>query len=412
MAGAGEAATPLTAAGVVERVLSRLLTEPAEFCYGALVLGDLFALVHHRGAPTVLLQLLALSVLTAAWLPAWIGRRRLDPTGRAPLTIGLALFGSVLVGSLLALHNAFAILALSTMAQYFIVLPFWVAVLCGVGPGLGSEYSHRLAVLAAPDSYPWAVALFRTLALAALGVSFKVLAIQIEERGRLQDSLARAERRAGMLEERQRLAREIHDTLAQDFASIAVHLEHAEQLDLVARSPAHRHVELARSLAREGLEESRRMLGALRPELLEQRALPEALGRVCAEWSRRTGVAAGLSVTGTPSPMHPEIELTVLRAVQEALTNIMRHAGARTVAVTLSYMEDVLVLDVQDDGRGFTPAATPGGGFGLAGMKERTERLAGAFSVESVPGEGTTISLTLPVVPPVAGEPRPHAGAA
>ena len=98
--------------------------------------------------------------------------------------------------------------------------------------------------------------------------------------------------------------------------------------------------------------------------------------------------------------MHPNIELTILRGVQEALTNIRRHSGAKTAAITLSYMEDVLVLDVQDDGKGFVPSSTDGSGFGLTGMRERTEKLQGTFSVESVPGEGTTISISLPALRP------------
>ncbi|HEX6433617.1 MAG TPA: sensor histidine kinase, partial [Gemmatimonadales bacterium] len=203
---------------------------------------------------------------------------------------------------------------------------------------------------------------------------------------------------AGVLQERQRLAREIHDTLAQGFAGILVHFERAEQVDSLASSEAKPHLDLARSVAREGLEDARRMLGALRPEILEQRALPEALDRVCQEWSGRSGATAQLSVTGSPFPLHPDIEVAVLRGTQEALTNAARHAQARTVAVTLSYMEDVVVLDVQDDGVGFVPSAIAGKGYGLNGMKERVERLRGTFSIESLPGEGTTISISLPAM--------------
>src|SRR5262249_15420082 len=279
-----------------------------------------------------------------------------------------------------------------------------VAVLCGLPPAFGSEYSHRLAVLVDPNAFPWPLALLRLVALTAVGISFKVLVLQGQERARLQASLAAAERKAGMLEERQRLAREIHDTLAQGFAGIVVHLERAEQIDSLLQSPAKRHLDLARSVAREGLEEARRMLAALRPEILTQRALPEALERVCENWSRRTGVAANFSITGAATPMHPDIELTILRGAQEALANVARHADARTAAVTLSYMEDVIVLDVQDDGRGFTPPAAGGNGFGLTGMRERTERLQGSFSIESLPGEGTTVSMTLPMLRPVTSE--------
>jgi signal transduction histidine kinase len=125
---------------------------------------------------------------------------------------------------------------------------------------------------------------------------------------------------------------------------------------------------------------------------------------VCEEWSRRTGIESRLSITGTPEPMHPEIELTILRGLQEGLTNVARHSGARTTAVTLSYMEDLIVLDVQDDGKGFVPSAGGRPGYGLTGMRERVEGLQGSMQVESVPGEGTTISLTLPVLHPAGGE--------
>lgn len=93
-----------------------------------------------------------------------------------------------------------------------------------------------------------------------------------------------------------------------------MHLERTEQLNHIDGSAAQGHIDLARSVAREGLEESRRMMAALRPEILEQRALPEALGRVCQEWSRRTGIESKLSITGTPEPMHPEIEFTICAA--------------------------------------------------------------------------------------------------
>jgi signal transduction histidine kinase len=390
----------LTATGVVEHTIQRLLEHPALFAYGALAIGMGFGLIRHRGSARDVIELLALAGVMAAWIPVWIRRRAVDPGGRAPMTIALGLGGSLLLGRLLAFDMGFAILSLSLLAQYFLLLPFSVAVLCGIPPAIGSEYSHRLAVLADPTGYPWAIAVVRTLALAAIGVSIKVLTLQMEERSRLQASLVSAERRTGMLEERQRLAREIHDTLAQGFAGIVVHLERAEQIDSLVGSPAKPHVELARSVAREGLEDARRMLAALRPEILEQRGLTEALGRVCGDWTRRTGIPATLSVTGAASALHPDIELTVLRAVQESLTNIQRHAAAQSAAVTLSYMEDVLVLDVQDDGRGIASSMTVGPGFGLSGMRERAERLAGSFSIEGLPGEGTTIRISLPVIRP------------
>jgi signal transduction histidine kinase len=392
-------------AAVMEKALRRLLAHPLVYPLVGLCISLLIAVPRHLDSLRTELWMVAVSGVLGLWLLLWVRWHDRDPTGRGAVTIALAIVGTLLLGRLVAWDIGFAIVTLTLMAQYFTRLPFPVAVLCGLAPAFGSEYSHRLAVLAEPGAFPYGLAILRLAALVALGISFKVLVLQGEERARLQASLASAERKAGMLEERQRLAREIHDTLAQGFAGIVVHLERAEQIDSLSDSPAKPHVDLARSVAREGLEEARRMLAALRPEILTQRALPEALGRVCENWSRRSGVAANLSITGAPAPMHPDIELTILRGVQEALNNVARHAEARTAAVTLSYMEDVLVLDVQDDGRGFTPSRVGGNGFGLTGMRERTESLQGSFSVESLPGEGTTVSITLPVLRPAGGEP-------
>ena len=391
----------------LERVVRGVFEHPYRFPLIALGVAEVGVILRNLGSPHLILNALAAGAVFLLWLPLWGSRRTLDPRGKTPLTIAVAVVGSLIMGWMLTIELGFSIVALAMMPQYFIHLPFLVAVLGGCPPAIGSEYSHRLAVLAAPDQFPWVLALVRSVALLAIGISFKLLAIQIEERKRLQTSLASAERKAGMLEERQRLAREIHDTLAQGFASIIVHLERAEQLNGVGGATAKGHVDLARSVAREGLEESRRMMAALRPEILERRALPEAVTRFCEEWSRRTGIPSKLEITGTPSPMHPDIELTLLRGVQESLTNVARHSGARTAAVTLSYMEDIIVLDVQDDGKGFVPKPGAGdgqSGFGLHGMRERVEALEGSLQVESTPGEGTTISLMMPVFRPVGGD--------
>ena len=409
-------ASPMTAgftesSQVAERVLRRIVEHPYGYPYMSLALAILLAGGRRIGTPSEMLAILAWSAVFALWLPVWV--RLGHPTGpKGALNIGLAIVGSLIQGKLITMDLAFVIVALALMTQYFLRLPFLVGVLCGIAPVAASEYSHRLMVLANPNEFPYGPAIMRFVAVMAIGVTLKLMALQIEERARLQASLSAAERKAGVLEERQRLAREIHDTLAQGFAGIVVHLETAEQIDPLAGSPAKPHLDLARSVAREGLDEARRMLQAMRPEILTQRGLPDALDRVCDDWSRRNGLEANLEITGTPAPMHPDIELTILRAVQEGLHNIRKHAEARTATVTLSYMEDVIVLDVQDDGKGFVPAApapgAPGGGFGLAGMRERTEALQGSFSIESVPGEGTTISISLPVLGatgtyPVAG---------
>lgn len=386
------------AAQLVEKGLRILLQNPTGFTYGALVLSTLFVLPRGFGSQRDFLLFLIQLMAFALWVQLWGRQRVKDPGAHSWWTMALAFLGMLLLATLAARHLAFTLVATTILPQYFTLLPLPIAILTFVPMFIASEYSHTAAVLANPTSIPWDMAIIRGAAVILIGICFKVLALQIEERGRLRASLASAERKAGVLAERQRLAREIHDTLAQGFASIILHFERAEQVDSLAQSPARPHLELARSVAREGLEDSRRMLAALRPEVLEQRALPEALERVCQEWSRRTGIQAKLSVTGSPFALHPDIEVAVLRGMQEALTNVARHSRAETATVTLSYMEDLIVLDVQDDGKGFLPSAVQGNGYGLSGMRERINRLRGTLSVESVPGEGTTISISLPAM--------------
>ena len=181
----------------------------------------------------------------------------------------------------------------------------------------------------------------------------------IEELEATREELASEERRAGVLEERGRLAREIHDTLAQGFISIVTHLEAAEE-DLAPRpAPLRRHLEEALRAARENLVEARRLVADLRPEILEGYSLPEALERLAARCSEASGVPVQVKVTGDPTPLPQELQVAFLRVAQEALSNIRRHARASHVTVTLSYLEDLAVLDVQDDGTGFDPAPSP-----------------------------------------------------
>lgn len=205
-----------------------------------------------------------------------------------------------------------------------------------------------------------------------------------------------------VLRERQRLAREIHDTLAQGFTSIVMHLEAAEQALPTDREITERHLDQARSTARDSLAQARRVVDDLRPELLESTPFDQAIGRVVEQWAAYSGVAAEFRVTGEIRPLHPQVEVTLLRSSQEALANIRKHAQATTACVTLSYLGDTIILDVEDNGNGMPrQAATPDGltssGFGLVAMRERVTQLGGELFVESEPGEGTTLSISLPL---------------
>lgn len=231
------------------------------------------------------------------------------------------------------------------------------------------------------------------------------VAVQSEERREALELLAatRAElagtaRRAGVLEERQRLARELHDTVAQGFTSIVTQLEAAEQALDDGTDAARPHVATAKRTARDGLTEVRRTVAALRPDLLERASLDQALDRAARRWTAEYGVPAEVRVTGIPVALHPDTETALLRTAQEALTNVARHADAGRVVVSLSYLGDTVTLDVDDDGIGFRAPAATGvdGGFGLPGMRERIVAVGGRLDVESTPGEGTTVAATVP----------------
>jgi signal transduction histidine kinase len=225
----------------------------------------------------------------------------------------------------------------------------------------------------------------------------------LEENQGLHDQLLAQAREAGVLDERQRMAREIHDTLAQGLTGIITQLQAAERHGQ-SQDERRRHIDLATHLARDSLTEARRSVRAMQPEPLESARLPEALADVAGKFTRIHGVPASVTTTGQPRRIRPEAEITLLRAAQEALVNVARHARAGKVGLTLSYMEDQVNLDIRDDGVGFdpqpagatVPARAGGSGYGLLAMRQRVEGVAGTLEVESAPGGGTAISASVP----------------
>ena len=245
-------------------------------------------------------------------------------------------------------------------------------------------------------------------ALAELHKANVKLEEALEENAGLHAQLLVQAREAGVLDERQRMAREIHDTLAQGLAGILTQLQAAEQ---TMDEPAtwRRHVTNAMNLARESLTEARRTVHAVEPSVLAEARLPDAISDVTRRWSEVNRIDAVLTTTGDPRPMHADVEVTLLRTAQEALANVAKHAQANRVGLTLSYMEDLVTLDVRDDGVGFDPNVkrangSSNGGFGLAGMRQRVQRLAGRLEIESEPGGGTAISAAVPAIPAGGGE--------
>lgn len=237
----------------------------------------------------------------------------------------------------------------------------------------------------------------------AVGVWISGIVVQSRQRAGLIEELesARAElaslsHERGVAAERERLSREIHDTLAQGFTSIVMLLEAADaSLDRDQRT-AREQLSLARTAARENLAESRSLIAALSPPTLREQGLVGALSRLTERLeAEMNGVATRLTVEGTERPLSSATEVVLLRAAQEALTNVGKHAAARTVAVTLDFAAQDTTLTVCDDGRGFRAAETDGG-FGLNAMRSRVADIDGSLSVCSQPGVGTTVRVSVP----------------
>ncbi|NUW34906.1 sensor histidine kinase [Nonomuraea sp. SMC257] len=206
-------------------------------------------------------------------------------------------------------------------------------------------------------------------------------------------------RHAGVLDERHRVAGEIHDTVAQDLVALIGQLDAAGRADLAGHdADRRRRLAHASELARRGLSETRRAVSALRPGPLEDSRLPDALGRMADDWNR--GARAGLTfeLTGTPVALAAGVEDTLLRVAQEALANVAKHADATRTVLTLSYEDDTVLLDVRDDGTGFDPQAVTDG-FGLDGMRRRVRGVGGTLEIESEPGGGTAVAATVPALP-------------
>ena len=203
-----------------------------------------------------------------------------------------------------------------------------------------------------------------------------------------------------MLAERERLAREIHDTVTQGLTSSLLRLEAAEQIwaqaDPRTEARAREDVRVATGTLRENLAETRSLVHHLAAPNLESQPIDAALLAA----ARTHHPRAELRIVGSPIAIPAEVTHALLRITQSAVSNIARHAHAETVGVTLTYLPDAVALDIFDDGTGFEPAPTGSpsarGGYGLRAMRSRVEQLGGTFTVESAPGEGTVVAAQIP----------------
>jgi len=207
-------------------------------------------------------------------------------------------------------------------------------------------------------------------------------------------ALQREMKHLAVAEERNRLAREIHDGLGAALSSLIIQAEFLQQL---ARSPD-RMDDLRRELgelkgaAEEAIDELRRSLRMMREDF----DLVPALEEKCRTFAERAHLEVEFHKHGLEQSVPPEVQLTIFRVLQESLTNVAKHAQARRVQVELSFKDDTLVLEIRDDGQGFSGGAAPGH-YGLVNLRERARKLLGEASVDSAPGRGTTVTLVLPL---------------
>lgn len=267
------------------------------------------------------------------------------------------------------------------------------AMLAPVGVG-----RYTLAMIGVTVLVPMTVTILVGAYLTGIREQNRKRAALIEELTRTRAALERASHQAGVHAERERLAAEIHDTLAQGFTSILM-------LAQVARTTLHRdpaaadsQLDILEQTARENLAEARSLIAALAPADLTGRSLADALDRLAARHTRDTGTRVEVSIFGERSGAPTGTDIALLRTAQEALANVGKHADATTVQIELRHENDLMALAVTDDGQGFDPA-TVRGGYGLPGIGTRATGLGGICTVRSAPGQGTTVRVELPLAP-------------
>jgi len=212
-----------------------------------------------------------------------------------------------------------------------------------------------------------------------------------------EQELVEQQREAAILKERTRMARDIHDTLAQGFTGVIIQMEAAEDALLEQDSEhAAGHVRRARELARDSLGEARRSVHALRPQALEKAAFADALRAIVENTAAGTALQTEFQIIGEPRDLSPAVEENLLRIGQEALTNVLKHAHATKFNARISFDSDAVSLELRDNGDGFDVDGVNGGGIGLIGMKERVDQIGAIVKVISEPGKGTKITAVSP----------------
>lgn len=396
------------AADRLDRREQRLERLTAAVPYVLLAASTALALLTGQHSPVDVLVILGLVALAAVWIATLGGRPSLGPLYVAGLIVLIGAlcardmwFASFFafvgyVHSWLRLRGAWRYVGLAATAAISITAFLGPPAATPAAIGVRLLFVAALVALVSLFSHLGDVTLERSVERKRMVEQLEAV---IHENEGLHAQLLVQAHEAGVLDERQRIARDIHDTIAQGLAGIITQLQAAERADDAGRADdRRRRIGIATRLARESLTEARRSVHAVGPVQLEGAQLPDALAAVVAEWGERNGVRAEFSAVGPVRPLHPEAEVALLRIAQEALANAGEYARAGRVRLTLTFMDDVVTLDVRDDGVGFDPTATDGG-FGLTSMRQRATRLGGTLDLESEPGVGTAISATVPAIP-------------
>ncbi len=271
-----------------------------------------------------------------------------------------------------------------------------LAVATAIGPVVraASEADARDALLSTGVSLSFSLLLGLWVSRVLYQSAYRAELIDQLERTRAE--LAAAERERGVLAERERLAREVHDTLAQGYTSIVVLAQTAAAQLAADPAAARDRLGLIEEVARDNLAEARAVVAAFQPVALDDATLVEALERLAARFARETGLSVRVDTAalGEGPPLRRDEEVVLLRGAQEALTNVRRHAGASAVAVRLVRVAGQVAVHVEDDGVGFDVAAAQGSG--LDGLRGRVEQVGGSVDVSSSPGAGTSVTVRVP----------------
>lgn len=335
----------------------------------------------------------------AVLLIAYAAGRRL--TGTAAVVWLVAVVACWTVLALIAPSFSWAAVPLVFLALR--VLPFrWAVAATVFLVAVVAVAWSRMTGLADPTVLlgPVCVAVLAVTAYRALERDAATRRLLLNELEAAQDEVADAERRAGVVAERARLSREIHDSVAQGLTSINLLLQAADQEWESRPADARGHVDQAATMARTSLDEARRVVRDLAPaELAGGSALVTAVRQVADDVAATTGLEIPVHVHGDPHDVGGRIATAVVRTLRGALANVAEHAGATAAVVSLTFHEGGVALDVRDDGAGFDPDRLrdePAGlrGHGLAGMRARARLLGGDLVIESAPGEGTVLAVS------------------